>query len=77
MHEDVCRCVHEDAQAVRLEGVAGKPVALHAFLELAYEQLVAPSSAVGLLVKVLLADVPDVGDDEPDVELAPSRCTPP
>ena len=70
VHEDVCRGMDEDTQAVGLEGVAGEAVAFHALLELAYEQLVAPASAVGLLVEVLLADAPDVGNDEPDVELA-------
>ena len=53
----------ENAQAVGLEGMAGEAVALHALLELPYEQLVALAPAVGLLIEVLLADVPDVGDD--------------
>ena len=53
-----------------LEGVAGEPVALHALLELAYEQFVASSSAVGFLIEALLVRTPDVGYDEPDVELA-------
>ena len=70
VHEDVCRGMDEDAQAVGLEGMAGEAVALYALLELPYEQLVAPAPAVGLLIEVLLADAPDVGDDEPDVELA-------
>ena len=70
VHEDVCRGMDEDTQAVGLEGVAGEAVAFHALLELPYEQLVAPAAAVGLLVEVLLADAPDVGNDEPDVELA-------
>ena len=70
VHEDVCRGMDEDAQAVRLEGVAGEPVALHALLELAYEQFVASSSAVGFLIEALLVRTPDVGYDEPDVELA-------
>ena len=70
VHKDVCRGMDEDAQAVGLEGVAGEAVAVHALLELPYEQLVAPAPAVGVLIEALLVDVPDVGHDEPDVEFA-------
>ena len=45
VHEDVCRGMDEDTQAVGLEGVAGEAVAFHALLELPYEQLVAPAAA--------------------------------
>ena len=70
VQEYVCRGVDEDAQAVGLEGVAGEAVAVHALLELPYEQLVTSAPAVGLLVEALLVRAPDVGDGEPDVELS-------
>ena len=60
----------EDAQAVGLEGVAGEPVTVHSLFELPYEQLVASAPAVGLFVEVLFHRAPDVGYDEPDVQLA-------
>ena len=70
VHQYVCRGIDEDAQPVGHEGVAGESVAIHSLLELAYEQLVTSAPAIVLLVEVLLADVPDVGHDEPDVEFS-------
>ena len=70
VHEDVCGSIDEDAQAVCLEGVTGETVTVHPFLELAYEQLVASASTVGLLVQVLLHRASDIGHYEPDVEFS-------
>lgn len=69
-HQVIGHSVQEDAHAVGIERVAGEPVALHAFLELSYVQLVLAPLTIRGLVQGTRLDAPDVAHDEADVGLS-------
>ena len=75
-HQVVGHSVQEDAHAVGIERVAGEPLALHAFLELAYIQLVLAPLTIRGLVQWTRLDASDVAHDKPDVGLSAFLCVP-